>query len=121
MNRMKTLAKVVLAATAALALPAFAQETIGTLTVNSGTVMTSNGGEFATAGTGESIQVGEQVMLAENSSASISSTNVAVLNYTAPGVYTISALPAAAGAGAVGTAGRASTAATAGSGVGGAA
>ena len=57
---MKTLAKVVLAATAALALPAFAQETIGTLTVNSGTVMTSNGGEFATAGTGEAIQVGEQ-------------------------------------------------------------
>ena len=110
---MKTLAKVVLAATAALALPAFAQETIGTLTVNSGTVMTSTGGEFASAGSGEAIQVGEQVMLAENSSASITFSNGAVVNYTAPGVYTISGLPAA-GAGAVGTAGGASTAATVG-------
>src|SRR5690606_31771353 len=113
-NRMTTLAKVVLAATVALALPAFAQETIGTLTVNSGTVMTSNGGEFATAGTGEAIQVGEQVMLAENSSATISFTNGAVVNYTAPGVYTISGLPAAAGAGTVGVGAGASTAATAG-------
>ena len=109
---MKTLAKVVLAATAALALPAFAQETIGTLTVNSGTVMTSNGGEFASAGSGEGIQVGEQVMLAENSSASITFSNGAVVNYSAPGVYTINGLPAA-GAG-VGTGAGASTAATAG-------
>ena len=108
---MKTLAKVVLAATAALALPAFAQETIGTLTVNSGTVMTSNGGEFASAGSDEGIQVGEQVMLAENSSASITFSNGAVVNYSAPGVYTINGLPAAGG---VGTAAGASTAATAG-------
>ena len=107
---MKTLAKVVLAATAALALPAFAQETIGTLTVNSGTVMTSNGGEFASAGSGEGIQVGEQVMLAENSSASITFSNGAVVNYSAPGVYTINGLPAAG----VGTAAGASNAATAG-------
>ncbi|MDQ2702456.1 MAG: hypothetical protein M3Y70_06485 [Pseudomonadota bacterium] len=112
---MKTLAKVVLASTIALALPAFAQETIGTLTVNSGTVMTSTGGEFASAGSGEAIQTGEQVMLGENSSASITFSNGAVVNYTAPGVYTISGLPAAgAGAGAVGTAGGASTAATVG-------
>lgn len=111
---MKTLAKVVLASTIALALPAFAQETIGTLTVNQGTVMTSNGGEFASAGSGEGIQVGEQLMLGENSSASITFSNGAVVNYTAPGVYTISGLPAAVGAGAVGTAGGASAAATAG-------
>lgn len=111
---MKTLAKVVLASTIALALPAFAQETIGTLTVNQGTVMTSSGGEFASAGSGEGIQVGEQIMLGENSSATITFSNGAVVNYTAPGVYTISGLPAAVGAGAVGTAGGASAAATAG-------
>ena len=52
--------------------------------------------------------------LSINSSATISFTNGAVVNYTAPGVYTINGLPAAVGAGAVGTAGGASAAATAG-------
>src|SRR3546814_18488044 len=94
MNRMKTLAKVVLASTIALALPAFAQETIGTLTVHSGTVMTSTGGEFASAGSGEAIQLGERVMLGENSSASITFSYGAVVNSTAPGVYKLTVLPA---------------------------
>lgn len=87
---MKTLAKVVLAtAISALALPAFAQDTIGTLTVQQGTVMTSNGGEFATASSGESIQAGERIMVGEGGSASVTFTNGAVANYTAPGVYTV--------------------------------
>jgi hypothetical protein len=93
---MKTLAKVVLAtAVAALSLPAFAQDTIGTLTVNSGTVMTSNGGEFASATTGAGIESGERLMVSEGGSATVNFTNGAVVNYTAPGVYTVT-LPAAA-------------------------
>ena len=110
---MKTLAKVVLAATAALALPAFAQETIGTLTVNSGTVMTSNGGEFASAGSGEAIQVGEQIMVAEGASASVTFSNGVVTNFAVPGVHTISGLPVAGTGTTVGTAAGSSVAATA--------
>ncbi len=109
---MKTLTKLALAtAVAALSLPAFAQQTIGTLTVNSGTVMTSEGGEFASASTGSSIQAGERLMVSENSSASVTFTNGAVVNYTAPGVYTIT-MPVAGGP--VASAGGASTAATVG-------
>ena len=87
---MKTLAKLVLAtAVSALALPAFAQDTIGTLTVQQGTIMTSNGGEFASASTGESMQSGERLMVGEGGRASVTFTNGAVVNYTAPGVYTV--------------------------------
>ncbi len=109
---MKTLTKLALAtAVAALSLPAFAQQTIGTLTVNSGTVMTSNGGEFASASTGSSIESGERLMVSENSSASVTFTNGTVVNYTAPGVYTIT-MPVAGAP--VASAGGASTAATVG-------
>lgn len=111
---MKTLTKLALAtAVAALSLPAFAQQTIGTLTVNSGTVMTSEGGEFASASTGSSIQAGERLMVSENSSASVTFTNGTVVNYTAPGVYTIT-MPVAGVGTAGATAGGASTAATVG-------
>lgn len=109
---MKTFAKAVLAtAIAALAMPAFAQDTIGTLTVTQGTVMTSTGGEFASASSGEGIQAGERIMVSEGGSASITFTNGAVVNYSAPGVYTVQ-MPVAGTS--VGSAGGASAAATAG-------
>jgi hypothetical protein len=112
MIRMKTLAKVVLAtAVAALATPAFAQDTVGTLSVNQGTVMTSTGGEFASASSGEAIQAGERIMVGESSSASVTFTNGAVVNYTAPGVYTVQ-VPVAGTP--VATSGGASSAATVG-------
>lgn len=102
---------------ASLFAPAQAQEVIGTLTVNQGTVMTSTGGEFASATTGQAIQAGEQIMVSEGGSASVTFSNGVVTNLTT-GVHTISGIPAAAGAGAtagtVGTAGGASVAATAG-------
>ena len=103
---------------ASLFAPAQAQEVIGTLTVNQGTVMTSTGGEFASATTGEAIQAGEQIMVSEGGSASVTFNNGVVTNLTT-GVHTISGIPAVgAGAGAtagsVGTAGGASVAATAG-------
>ena len=97
--------------------PAQAQDVIGTLTVNQGTVMTSTGGEFASATSGQPIQAGEQIMVSEGGSASVTFNNGVVTNLST-GVHTISGIPAAAGAGAtagsVGTAGGASAAATAG-------
>lgn len=78
---------------AAAFVPALAQETIGTMQVN-GTVMTSTGGEFAPAASGEAIQAGERIMVGEGSSATISFSNGAVVEYTAPGVYSIQ-MPAA--------------------------
>ena len=92
---MKTLGKVALAtALAGLMSPAFAQETIGTMSVN-GSVSTSMGGDFIPAASGEAIQAGERVMIGEGSSAQISFTNGAVVNYTAPGVYSIQMPPVA--------------------------
>lgn len=74
-------------------LPAFAQQAVGTLQVN-GTVMTSTGGEFAAAADGQSVTEGTRLMVGENSSASITFPNGAVVNFTQPGVYTIN-MPAA--------------------------
>src|SRR5690606_12794575 len=86
---MKTLGKVALAtALAGLMAPAIAQETIGTMQVN-GSVSTSMGGDFIPAASGEAIQAGERIMVGEGSSASISFTNGAVVEYTTPGVYTV--------------------------------
>src|SRR5690606_25374448 len=58
---MKTMLRAATAAAllgAASLAPALAQETIGTMQVN-GTVMTSTGGEFVPAASGEAIQAGE--------------------------------------------------------------
>jgi len=74
-------------------LPAFAQETVGTLQVN-GTVMTSTGGEFVPAADGQAVAEGTRLMVSEGSSASITFPNGAVVNFTQPGVYTIN-MPAA--------------------------
>lgn len=115
---MKKLAQIVLAAAlAAAALPAFAQDAaIGTLTNVNGTVMTSNNGEFVTANANTPIAPGQQIMIGQDSSASITFTNGAVTNFTTPGTYTVN-LPVVAGSGGAagaGTAGGASAAATAG-------
>lgn len=80
--------------------PAFAQEAVGTLQVN-GSVMTSTGGEFTPASSGQAVAEGTRLMVAEGSSASITFPNGAVVNFTEPGVYTIN-MPAA-GALAAGT------------------
>lgn len=94
------------AAITAIAAPAFAQEATGTLQVQ-GTVMTSTGGEFASATSGQAIQAGERIMIGEGGSASVTFANGAVVNYTVPGVYTVQ-LPVAgvpvASAGGAGTA-----------------
>jgi len=89
---MKTLlsALAVAALTAALALPANAQEkSVGVLTVGKGTVMTSKGGEFNPATSGQPVQVGDRIMLAENSAATVSYPGCTAVSFTQPGVYTI--------------------------------
>lgn len=110
---MKVPARLALAVAAitAIAAPAYAQEAIGTLTVQQGTIMTSNGGEFASASSGEAVQAGERIMVGEGGSASVTFANGAVVNYTAPGVYTVQ-MPVAGVP--VASSGGMSTAATAG-------
>jgi hypothetical protein len=76
--------------------PAYAQETIGTLQVQ-GQVMTSTGGEFAAAASGEPVVAGERIMVGEGGQATVQLSNGTVLSYTQPGVYTVQ-LPAAAAA-----------------------
>jgi hypothetical protein len=79
----------VLTALAAVA-PVQAQDApIGTLTINSGTVMTSTGGEFASASSGEGVQAGERLMVSDGGNATINFTNGAAVTYTAPGVYIV--------------------------------
>jgi hypothetical protein len=89
---MKTLLRAIgtTALIAALAAPAHAQEkSFGMLTVGKGTVMTSKGGEFNPAKSGDVVQVGDRIMLAENSSATVAYPGCTLVNFTLPGVYTI--------------------------------
>lgn len=87
---MNKISKLLAASALALACaPALAQETVATLQVEAGTVMTSEGGEFQTANTGEALSVGERLMLAENSVAIVRYRNGCDRRYDAPGVYAV--------------------------------
>ena len=103
-------------ALAALALPAFAQDVIGTLSVNQGTVQASNSdGQFVTASSGQSLQAGQQITIGQNSSATVTFTNGSTVVYSTPGTYTLSMPVAATGTStATGTGAGASAAATVG-------
>jgi hypothetical protein len=102
---MNKLTKILTASALALAVaPAFAQAPVATLQVERGTVMTSEGGQFQTAGTGTALDAGERIMLAENSAAVVRYQNGCVRRYNAPGVYEVPAFctpVAARGAGQV--------------------
>jgi hypothetical protein len=93
--------------------PAMAQDepVVGTLHLNHGTVMTSNGGEFTTLGEDRPLHVGDRIMVSDGGSATGDFTNGVVLQYESPGVYTVALPPPATGA--VASSG-ASTAATVG-------
>lgn len=87
---MNKFAKLLTASALALAVsPAFAQEPVATLQVEAGNVMTSEGGEFQTARTGEALNVGERIMLSENSVAVVRYSNGCARRYDAPGVYPV--------------------------------
>src|SRR3546814_16589845 len=75
--------------------PAMTQEVIGILTVNNGTVMTSTGGEFVSAATGEAIEAGEQIMVSEGGSASVTFSHGVVSHFPTPGVHPLRGIPAA--------------------------
>jgi hypothetical protein len=89
---MKTLLRSI-AATALVAGMAFSlhaqEKSIGMLTVGKGTVMTSTGGEFNPATTGQMVNVGDRIMIGEGGMASVAYPGCTTVRFTEPGVYTI--------------------------------
>lgn len=81
----------VLLAAAAFSAPAFAQDSSITLRVDSGTVMSSTGGEYASATTGASLSVGEKIMVNAGSSATAIYDGGCTVSFNAPGVYQVPA------------------------------
>lgn len=86
---MTKFAAVLLAASAAFAAPAFAQDSSITLRVDSGTVMSSSGGEFASANTGKPLVVGEKLMINAGSSATAVYDGGCTIEFREPGVYDV--------------------------------
>jgi hypothetical protein len=91
---------VVFVVLAALSLPVYAQgdqdktdqdKTVATLQVNKGVVMTSTGGEFVSATTGESLIKDERLMVSKDSSATVVYSDHCQRTYDDPGVYKIDA------------------------------
>ena len=79
-----------IAAALLLSAPALAQDQIASLHVEAGTVMTSTGAEFQTAGTGEAVVAGERVMVAENSSVLVQFHGEdCVIRFATPGVHVV--------------------------------
>lgn len=74
--------------------PAMAQESIGTLQVE-GRVMSSSGGTFALASTGDAVVSGQRILVGEGGQASVRFADGSVVRYTEPGVYTVE-MPASA-------------------------
>lgn len=94
---LRSVLSVVLLAGAAVA-PAMAQQqVVGTLHVDDGTVMTSNGGEFTTAAQDQPLHVGDRIMVSENGKAHFTYNSGVVLHYESPGVYTVALAPAETG------------------------
>lgn len=77
---------------------ASAQDTAATLRVDQGTIMTSQGGEFANAQTGQALVPGSRLMVTEQSAATVTYDKGCTRTYTAPGVYVIEANCTKAGA-----------------------
>lgn len=86
---MTKLAAVLLAASAAFAAPAFADDSGITLRVDSGTVMSSTGGEYASANTGKPLVVGEKLMINAGSSATAVYEGGCTVVFQYAGVYEV--------------------------------
>ena len=91
MNQFASLLVVASLALAASSAAVAAEQDSVTLRVDRGSVMASQGGEFATANSGQVLVVGERLMVSENSSATVVYGNDCKREYTAPGVYVIDA------------------------------
>ena len=94
---MKKYAAIVFAAATAFAAPAFAQDGATTLRVDSGTVMTSTGGEYESANTGRPLAAGDKVMVNAGGSATLVYGNGCTMKLEQAGVYTVPAACSAAG------------------------
>lgn len=87
---MTKIAAALLAAAAAFATPAFAQEPVSaTLQVESGSIMTSAGGEYASASSGQSLAAGQKVMVNDGSSGFLTYGNGCKIKLDQPGIYTV--------------------------------
>ena len=76
---------------AAVAQPSDQDKTVATLEVNKGVVMTSTGGEFVSANTGEKLIKDERLMVSKDSSATVVFNDHCKRTYDEPGVYKIDA------------------------------
>lgn len=102
MNRF-ALGTIAVAAIAA-SITAVAQDASATLEVGRGVVMTSSGGEFVTAHSGQRLGAGERVMVSKDASATVV-FGTCRRTYDRPGVYAVGegcSAVAAAGAGTTG-------------------
>ncbi|WP_374555902.1 hypothetical protein [Thermomonas sp.] len=101
---MTKLAAALFAASVAFATPAFAQDSgTATLRVESGSIMTSTGGDYVTATSGQNLEAGQKVMVNENSVGILTYGNGCKIKLDVPGVYAVpndcKAIAAKAGAG----------------------
>lgn len=78
-----------LALALAVAAPAFAQDPSIVLRIDSGSALTSTGGEFTSAGTGKALIVGEKILINEGSTAAIVYSDGCQIKFDQPGVYEI--------------------------------
>jgi hypothetical protein len=86
---MTKFAAVLIAASVAFAAPAFAQDQNVTLQIDSGSVMASTGGDYASASNGQALASGQKVMVNEGSSATLVYGNGCKMQLSQPGVYTV--------------------------------
>jgi hypothetical protein len=89
-DHMTKLTVILLAACAAFATPAFAQDDRGiTLRVDAGTVMSSTGSEYVSANTGKPLVVGEKLMVNAGSSATAVYEGGCTVEFKEAGVYEV--------------------------------
>ncbi len=90
---MTKFATALIAASVAFAAPAFAQEQNNSIVIqiNAGSAMTSTGGDYMTANSGQPVAVGEKVMVNAGSAATLVYKNGCKMELRQPGVYTVPA------------------------------
>ncbi len=88
---MTKLASLLVAVSLALSVSAAASaaDNAATLTVESGTVMSSQGGDFTPAQSGQVLASGDRLMVTDKSSATLRYDNDCKRHYTVPGVYVV--------------------------------
>jgi len=81
----------VLVLAAAVAVPAFAQSQDDSIVIqiNAGSAMTSTGGDFTTAFSGQPVEAGWKVMIPQGAAATLVYKNGCKMELRQPGVYTI--------------------------------